>query len=401
MKVFNLCAKVTKRHLLSLGVYLGIFAVLAVMMTAFGNTSQSVSFEASRPSVAIINRDGESAVIRGLEDFLGEYVDMVALEDDKEALQDARFYDAADYILMVPQGFEEDFANGGGTLDKNTRLTSSEGRYADLLVNRYLSAARLYQQAAPQLGEEELLKAVKAGASVQAEVEKKNYLVSQPVNESFQAYFRTLTYIMMAVLILAVTTIMMVFNKPDLRMRNLCAPIRQRNVNFQMALYNMCLGVAIWIILVSMAFLFYGNRAFEVDIRLILLILFNSFCYLLVCLSVAFLIGNFVKDGSGQNIAANSLSLGLSFIGGSFVPLELLGDSVLQVAHYTPSYWYNHALEIIFDLTHFDWQALSPIFTSAAIQTGFAAAVFSVALVISKFRRQRAEGFGPTKTEMA
>ena len=26
MKVFNLCAKVTKRHLVSLGVYLGIFS---------------------------------------------------------------------------------------------------------------------------------------------------------------------------------------------------------------------------------------------------------------------------------------------------------------------------------------------------------------------------------------
>lgn len=45
MKVFNLCAKVTKRHLVSLGVYLGIFAVLAVMLTAFNNTSQSLSFE--------------------------------------------------------------------------------------------------------------------------------------------------------------------------------------------------------------------------------------------------------------------------------------------------------------------------------------------------------------------
>ena len=58
MKVFNLCAKVTKRHLVSLGVYLGIFAVLAVMLTAFNNTSQSLSFEAVRPSAAIVNRMG-------------------------------------------------------------------------------------------------------------------------------------------------------------------------------------------------------------------------------------------------------------------------------------------------------------------------------------------------------
>ena len=49
----------------------------------------------------------------------------------------------------------------------------------------------------------------------------------------------------------------------------------------------------------------------------------------------------------------------------------------------------------------FDSQALGPVFISMAIQTGFAAAVFSVALVISKFRRQRTEGFASIKTEMA
>ena len=107
MKVFNLCAKVTKRHLVSLGVYLGIFAVLAVMLTAFNNTSQSLSFEAVRPSAAIVNRDGESALVRGLEDFLAGYADMVKLEDDREALQDARFFDAVDYILIHPPGLRQ------------------------------------------------------------------------------------------------------------------------------------------------------------------------------------------------------------------------------------------------------------------------------------------------------
>ena len=179
------------------------------------------------------------------------------------------------------------------------------------------------------------------------------------------------------------------------------APIKLRHVNLQLALYNVCLGGVAWLVLCAMAFLFYGGRIQGTDVRLVLLILLNSICYLFVCLSVAFLLGNFVKDGGGQNIAANFISLGLSFLGGSFVPLELLGDSVLQVARYTPSYWYNHAVEAISGLVRFDSQALGPVFISMAIQTGFAAAVFSVALVISKFRRQRTEGFASVKTEMA
>lgn len=87
---------------------------------------------------------------------------------------------------------------------------------------------------------------------MQAEVEKKSFLESQPIDESFQVYFRTLPYIMMAVLILAVTTVMMVFNKPDLRMRNLCAPVKLRHVNLQLALYNVCLGGVAWLVLCAM-----------------------------------------------------------------------------------------------------------------------------------------------------
>lgn len=117
-------------------------------------------------------------------------------------------------------------------------------------------------------------------------------------------YFRTPPYIMMAVLILAVTTVMMVFQiKPDLRMRNLCAPVKLRHVNLQLALYNVCLGGVGMAGGCAMAFLFYGGRIQGTDVRLVLLILLNSICYLFVCLSVAFLLGNFVKDGGGQNIA--------------------------------------------------------------------------------------------------
>ena len=93
--------------------------------------------------------------------------------------------------------------------------------------------------------------------------------------------------------------------------------------------------------------------------------------------------------------------MGLSFLGGSFVPLELLGDSVLQVARYTPSYWYNHAVEAISGLVRFDSQALGPVSFPWPFKPASPPLVFSVALVISKFRRQRTEGFASVKTEMA
>ena len=34
---------------------------------------------------------------------------MVKLEDDREALQDARFFDAVDYILIIPRASQRTF----------------------------------------------------------------------------------------------------------------------------------------------------------------------------------------------------------------------------------------------------------------------------------------------------
>lgn len=85
---------------------------------------------------------------------------------------------------------------------------------------------------------------------------------------------------------------------------------------------------------------------------------------------------------------------------GAFVPLELLGDGILTVSRFTPTFWYTSALEKITALTRYDWAVLAPVVGDILVQLGFAAAFFSVALVLGRLRRQSSSGFVPTATEM-
>lgn len=66
----------------------------------------------------------------------------------------------------------------------------------------------------------------------------------------------------------------------------------------------------------------------------------NTLTYTLVCVAISFLVGNLTRSRGVQAAIVNVLSLGLSFISGVFVPQAMLGESVLKVARFLPTYWY-------------------------------------------------------------
>ena len=80
----------------------------------------------------------------------------------------------------------------------------------------------------------------------------------------------------------------------------------------------------------------------------------------------------------------------MSFLCGVFVPLDIMGKGVKTVAHFLPVYWYeisNNLLNNSAVLTQAQRQLL---YRSYGIQLLFAAAIFCIALVVSKRARQTA-----------
>jgi len=134
-----------------------------------------------------------------------------------------------------------------------------------------------------------------------------------------------------------------------------------------------------------MSFIMYGGVTLNEGTILLCL---NALVFTFTALSIGFLAGKFIRSLGAQAAIANVVSLGMSFISGVFVDQELLGKTVLNIASFTPSYWYVKAVGDIRSTVEFSAQNVAPIVNSMLIQLGFAAALLIIALAVSKQRRR-------------
>ena len=117
-----------------------------------------------------------------------------------------------------------------------------------------------------------------------------------------------------------------------------------------------------------------------------LLYALNSLVFVIIALSIGFLLGN-ICDSKIISPISTVISLGCAFLGGSFVPQEVLGENVLKIARIIPSYWFVKANDTIAETGVFTSGALKEIFGYMGIQLCFAAAFLAVALVVIKRKR--------------
>ena len=98
-----------------------------------------------------------------------------------------------------------------------------------------------------------------------------------------------------------------------------------------------------------------------------LVYILNSLIFTLCALTIAFVIGNSIKNKNAVNGIVNVVALGSSFLCGAFVPMELLPDFVLKIAHILPSYWYIKTNEILKTTEIINLDTIMPILINIGI----------------------------------
>lgn len=101
---------------------------------------------------------------------------------------------------------------------------------------------------------------------------------------------------------------------------------------------------------------------------------------------IAFLMGMVVKNSNMLTGAVNTIPLGMCFLCGVFVPMELIGDNVKKVARFLPAYWYEVINNLLSTHAHLTKAMHTTLLEGYAIQLVFAAACISIALVMVKKR---------------
>jgi len=176
---------------------------------------------------------------------------------------------------------------------------------------------------------------------------------------------------------------MFIFNNKEIKMRNYSAPISSSNYNSQLIISNLLLAFIIWIVFVILAFTINDNALNQTSS---ILFIVNSLVLTVVCLTLSFLISTFVTKKSIDPIG-NCVSLGLSFIGGAFVPQALLSDVLITIGNFNPIFWNVKVNNTIGNLTETNASSFNPIIYGMLVQLAFAAAFLAIALVIIKQKR--------------
>ncbi len=383
MPVFRAYFRVINRKKAQMFVYLAVFLGVTVLVSLTGGSGSGARFEETRIGVAFVNMDAGAPLSEGLRAFLQGKADVRDYEDDEPQLRDALFFRRVQAVLRVPEGFSDSLAMGGAEQVERVSIPgSAAGIYLDALVNRYLNAASLFLTYVPGLTQ--AAAASKAGALLELEtpVEMAGQKTASELNAAVY-YFNYYAYAAFGMLIMGVSTAMLTFQGVGLKRRIVCAPLRPRSLHLQLFLGNICLAVLMWGLVAAIGSLLYRDYMLSAAGALTLM---NAFLFTMAVLSIAFLISGALTSRNAVPAVANVVGLGSSFLSGVFIPQALLGDAVITVAKFTPTYWYVRANNLISSLSMLSLENLKPVLLSMLAVLGFTAAALLAALAAMKRR---------------
>jgi len=148
------------------------------------------------------------------------------------------------------------------------------------------------------------------------------------------------------------------------------------------------LTAAIWLVFQILGVACYGGEMFS---KTGLLAMLNSFIFMVVAVGITVLIAQFGIAGDDVcSMIGNTVSLGMAFLCGVFVPQDLLGEGVLKAASFLPAYWLVRANNMLFGLSD-EGYSLGKYLSYLGIEALFAVVLFAAAAVVAKVKRQSAE----------
>lgn len=394
MPVFKVSMKIIKKNLALMLIYIFIFIMVSMIVKSMNSNEGSVStFSDTKVPIAIIAEEN-TPVTEGLATALSDVSTLVSLKDDQESIQDALYFRAVYMVIRIPEGFSASLMSGSPmSLETTTIPGSTESVQVTMQINQFMKLSQLYLTGSASgsvsnaLNEETLTSHVLE----QLKNTTKVTMVAPDPNAVegglMPFFFNYLSYSYMFIMIMGVSTVMMVFKRKEIKWRNACSPITGLSKSLQFLLANAVFAFGTWVILIFLCLVFDARNIFKVNTLYFML---NSIVFALSVLGLGYLVGNLVKGREAVSAVANIITLSSCFISGVFVPQAFLGESVLRVASFFPTYWYVKANLQIANLTHFDFSSISGILGILLIELGFGAAFLAVSLAVGKRASQRA-----------
>ena len=379
MRVFRGYIRLIWRNRKLMLMYLVIFFAIFLMIAKLNESKAETSYTEEKINMAVINKD-HSTLGNGIEDYLRQTQNVIDIGASKGEMQTALFYRKVRYIVTIPEHFQEDFLKDDAALEVTGIQDAEEGVYADTQIEIFLNSIRVYLKSGYSM--EEAIEHAREQSRKTAEVSMMDLNGNGGKTENYAYLFQYYPYMIVAVLGYSISVVLMHFRKKEIRQRMACSEISSVRQNLEGVSAFILTGAVIWGIVMAAVLFFYGKRFVLSPNRGYYIL--NTLTMLIAALAIAFLLGMLVKNNNMLTGAVNTISLGMCFLCGVFVPMELIGDSVKKVAQFLPAYWYEVINNLLGTHAHLTKAMHATLLKGYAIQLVFAAACISVALVVGK-----------------
>lgn len=389
MQVFKVFFKLLKHYKGVVFLYFGVFMGLALIMSAvnLADGGSGAAFTTQDLNIGIIDRD-KGTFGEALMEYFGEEHELEFAEDEEDSILNKLYWRNYDYVLVIPENFERDFLAGGA---QNASLSCMKvpgtfsASYFESEIELYLSKISLYMAAGKTLEEaQELTLALRRE---EAQVTMASF-VNENQHDIATIFYQYVPYLFISLGCVGVGSILICFNREELRNRMECAslPLRSRMLGLSAGILT--LGGVLFV-LVTLISVILSRGALLTDVRLPYFLI-NMLAMLLFGLALGFFTGTVAKGQESANGICNIAGLGLCFLGGIFVPQEFFGEGVEKIARCVPTYWYVKNVEMIGAMKEVTSEFLRTLWSQSAVILLFAVAFFAVTLVIVSAKRKQA-----------
>lgn len=395
MSTFKTALRMALAHPFYLLIYTVFISLMGVFLAASvsWNSSQLTEYKPYDASVIVVDRD-DSDLSRALTKHLGSRFELVTgVGENTYDLADALSKSnsakgSADCVFFIPEGFEDDLvaaARAGESLPK-LDVTYGAGTMAAALssaeASRWISLAGAAAALEPTASNGAVAKAAEHAAAKRAKVEIEQVKVDSTAAATLESYFNFGAYAIISSVIVSVGLVFSGMNEPERVRRMDAVPIseRQRSLAvFAAAVLTVC----IWFVSSMMGVVGFAGAVAEVGVGRVCLALAATFALACTPLAVGFALSSLGAREELLNGVGNSLGMLMTFLGGAWMPLSLMGPAVQTVAHFVPTYWVNDAIgkALSSDLTS---AALGDIACDLGVTVLFAAAISAAGLALAR-----------------
>lgn len=399
MSTFKTALRMALAHPLYLLIYTVFISLLGVFIAASvsWNSSQLTEYKPYDANVIVVDRDG-SDLSRALTKHLGSRFELVTgVGDDAYDLADALSKSnsakgSADCVFFIPEGFEDDLvaaARAGESLPK-LDVTYGAGTMAALSsaeASRWISLAGTAAALEPTASNGYVAKAAEHAATERAKVEIEQVKVDSTAAATLESYFNFGAYAIVSSVIVSVGLVFSGMNEPERVRRMDAGPISERQRSLAVFAAAAVLTVCIWFVSSMMGVVGFAGAVAEVGVGRVCLALAATFALACTPLAVGFALSSLGAREELLNGVGNLLGMLMTFLGGAWMPLSLMGSAVQTVAHFVPTFWVNDAIgkALAADLTS---AVLGDIACDLGVTVLFAVAIAAAGLALAraKFR---------------